>query len=60
MCEIKLTVEPGYPFTGGNQCSLEVRGDRDTPGTSVRGAGLCLRKSRSRLISLCVNLQGAC
>lgn len=52
--EIKLTVGKGYLLTGGDQCSLEVRGDRSVLGMSMHGNALWLRKFQ--LISLCVNL----
>lgn len=56
VCEIKVAVELRHPFTGGDERSLGVRGDRDTLGTSVRGDGLWSRKGRFQLISPCINL----
>lgn len=47
----------GYPFTGRDQCSMEVRRDRDVMRTFVHGSGPRLSEGRFQLISQCVNLQ---
>lgn len=47
----------GYPFTGRDQCSVEVRRDGDVMGAFAHGNGPRLSEGRFQLISQSVNLQ---